>query len=501
MTTGATGGAAVAEGPAPPGGSIDRPPRRRCILRRLRGPYGTRVRIWLLTCLCLASVGALFSVTSVAISQAREGFQVIGHGAGPKVAATADLYFALSDMDAQVANILLMGDEHALGSGREASVRRYEQRRDDANAALLHAAQLAEGDAAEQRTVREVLNGMGDYEQLVAEARLLNDEAGTGPGEPAASVVDRYRQATDLMRLELLPKAYNLTLESGATVRGAYEERRSDIRLGPVWVAVSGTLAVVSLIALQLFLRARFRRSYNPALAAATAGVLALVGLATGMLQNQAEQLRTAKEDGLDSVIALSRAQAISTGMNADQSRWLLDPERADTYAQSYFEDAQTVLYVEGPGGVVPGDLDAYDAEVGSLVADRAGYRGRVLGFLGDELDETRLDGQVEAQHEVLRAYDGFLRADREMRAIAADGRRREAVDAHMGGAGSVQDAFDRYEETLINLTSLHRATFDDAVNAGDRGVAGWEALLPASTLAFGVLILAGVRPRLAEYR
>ncbi|MFC3998184.1 hypothetical protein ACFOVU_19825 [Nocardiopsis sediminis] len=501
MISGATGGPAVADVPAPPGGRIARSFRRRRILRRLRGPYGTRVRIWLLTALCLASVGALFTVTTVAISQAREGFQVIGHGAGPKVAATADLYFALSDMDAQVANILLMGDEHTLGEGRDASVRRYELRRDEANSALLHAAQLAGGDPAEQRTVREVLNGMGDYEQLVAEARLLNDEAGSGPGQPTAGVVDTYRQATDLMRLELLPKAYNLTLESGATVRTTYEERRSDIRLGPLWVAISGTVAVGSLVALQLFLRARFRRRYNPALAAATVGVLALVGLATGMLQNQAEQLRTAKEDGLDSVIALSSAQAISTGMNADQSRWLLDPERADTYAQSFFEDAQTVLYVEGPGGVVPGDLLAYDSEVGALVADRSGYRGRILGFLGDELDNTRLDGQAEAQGEVLRAYDGFLRADREMRAIAGDGRRRAAVSAHMGGTGSVEDAFDRYEESLINLTSLHRATFDNAVNAGDRGRAGWDVLLPASTLAFAVLILAGVRPRLAEYR
>ena len=33
-----------------------------------------------------------------------------GHDAGPQAVATADLYFALSDMDAQVATVLLLGD-------------------------------------------------------------------------------------------------------------------------------------------------------------------------------------------------------------------------------------------------------------------------------------------------------------------------------------------------------------------------------------------------------
>jgi hypothetical protein len=488
----------TAEAPPRP----DRPTARSRAAERARRAAGrTTVRVWTLTAACLVGIAVLFAVTTGAIAQARDGFQVIGHGAGPKVAATADLYFALSDMDAQVANVLLMGDEHDLGAGREEALRRYEQRRDDADSALLHAAQLAEGDDAEQENVRAVLDGLGDYEQLVAEARLLNDEAGGGAGQPPAAVVDRYREATDLMRLELLPKAYNLTLESGATVRATYEDRRSATRLGPVWVALSGAAAAGALIALQLYLSARFRRRYNPALVVATAGVVGLVGLATLMLDDQAQQLRTAKEDGLDSVLALSRARAISTNMNADQSRWLLDPERADTYAQGFLEDAQTVLYVEDAAGEVPGDLAGYGAEVDDAVTERGGYRGRMLGFLGEEVRDAPLAGQAAAQQEVLRAYDGFLRADRDMRLIAESGREREAVSAHMGGAGSVEDAFDRYEEALIELTDLHRDTFDEAVRAGDDGAAGWDVLLPAACLAFAVLVLAGVRPRLAEYR
>ncbi len=65
------------------------------------------------------------------------------------------------------------------------------------------------------------------------------------------------------------------------------------------------------------------------------------------MLSGQADHLRKAKEEGFDSILALSRTRAISNSANADETRFLLDPGRADAYEQVYLSKSQTVLYLK----------------------------------------------------------------------------------------------------------------------------------------------------------
>ena len=43
----------------------------------------------------------------------------------------------------------------------------------------------------------------------------------------------------------------------------------------------------------------------------------------------EAEHLRVAKKDAFDSVLALTQARAVSYDANADESRYLIDPDRA----------------------------------------------------------------------------------------------------------------------------------------------------------------------------
>ncbi|MBB5998293.1 hypothetical protein [Streptomonospora salina] len=465
------------------------------------GRPGTRGRVWLLTVLCLVLIGVLFAVTGSAIARSRDGLDVIGRDEGPKVVATADLYFALSDMDAQMANVLLMGSDRSLGDGREAAVDRYEQRRSDATDALLHAAQLAEGDTTDEENVRAVMEDMTRYENLVSQARLLSDEAGRPAGSQPEEVVRLYQRAGELMRRDLLPKAYNLTLDSGATVRSTYQENSSAASVRMALVAGAATALVAALLALQRFLRTRFRRRYNIPLAAATIGVLVLGLGAVGMLEQQAALLRSAKADGLDSVLALSRARAISTGMNADQSRWLMNPGRADIYEQNFLEDAQMVVFLVPDGDAPPGDLEGYTAEVGEAVPDHTDYPGQLIGLLGEEVRAGGVEGREQVQRRTLRDYSAYLDADQRMRDLAEEEGAAAAIDARMGGGDSVADRFDRYERSLVQLTSLHINTFDTAVADARAGLRGWDAILPGACLAFAALVVLGVRPRLAEYR
>src|SRR5690606_2601085 len=186
--------------PAPPPAPAGRaaPPARRLLPRlpqrlRLR-TVPARIRAW--TSAIVIAVLALFGVAWVAIDDAAVGLRVIGRTDGPQVVATADLYYSLSDMDTQVANILLVGEQQ-LGGGREAALRRYEESRAKAGETLLQAADLAD-DEVERRTVQELLNGLSQYERLAARAMLLSDQADHPAGSPPAEAVASYREATKL---------------------------------------------------------------------------------------------------------------------------------------------------------------------------------------------------------------------------------------------------------------------------------------------------------------
>ena len=123
-------------------------------------PRTMPARIRALALAAALAVAALFVAVSVGLGDARDGLQVIGHDAGPQVVATSDLYFALSDMDAQLADVLLSGRENGLGPGRDSALKLYDQRRGEADRAVLQTFDIAGQDPVGQRTVQSVLDDL-----------------------------------------------------------------------------------------------------------------------------------------------------------------------------------------------------------------------------------------------------------------------------------------------------------------------------------------------------
>ncbi|MFA1549441.1 hypothetical protein [Actinomadura chokoriensis] len=489
--------------PAPPAQAP--PPARQGSagsLRRAPGapPTGARrllprtvaARVRTLTALSLVLLVVLLGAGWAAIANAREGVRVIGHDAGPQVVATGDLYFQLTDMDAQLANALLIGG--AAGGGRDQALARYDDNRRKAGDALLKAAKLAD-ETTEDNTARDVLDALGRYERLAGQALLLDRQSPHASGPPSQKVIDLYRQATDLMKLDLLPKAYNLTLDNGTLVRHTYEEKRSAVLAGRAWILVVGVALLVTLAGFQLYLAKRFRRLLNVPLALATLGTLVLVAAGTLMLSGQADHLRKAKEEGFDSILALSRTRAISNSANADETRFLLDPGRADAYEQVYLSKSQTVLYLKA------GNLTQYNAAVQKGLSFEPG-RAPFLGFLGTEANRPTESSEREAQmanvmNKTLSAYQKVQANDRQMRDRVRVGQRDEAVAAR----GTASADFAAYDRSLQELVNVHQKAFNEAVEDGDGGTSGWYAVLPVAGVVIALLVLAGVRPRLAEYR
>jgi len=461
------------------------------------GLQTTPGRIRALTAVVVLAIAGFYVVTNIAVGNARDGLRVIGHDAGPQVLATGDLYFALSDMDSQVASILLAGREHSAAT-RQQALDRYGQDRATADRAAMQAAVLSAGNPADQATVRSILDGLGRYERLASQAMILDAQANHPAGPPPRNVIAVYRQATDLMTLELLPPAYNLTLEGGATVREAYAAKRSAVLSGRVWVALAGFAVIAVLVGLQFFVTARFRRRLNPALAVATLGLLLLTASAIRLLSDQAAHLQAAKTSGFDSILTMSRARAISNSLHADESRFLADPGRADTYSLAYLDKSQAVLYVAS------GNLNEYYTNLSAAIKE---YRAnpRAVGFLGLYGDEARAD-PGPAVTAALSRFLQFQTDDQRIRQLTQAGHNRQAALLFTDPTAGPGYDFRQYDQAAASLIVKHRGTFDQTIRAGDREIGrsvlgNWSALLPLAAVGAVVLVAVGVAARLREYR
>ncbi|MFC5823756.1 hypothetical protein [Nonomuraea insulae] len=433
-------------------------------------------RIRVISGITVASLALLFVALAVGSASARDGLRIIGRDAGPQVVATAGLYLALSDMDAQVANVLVMGQGYP--QQRQEALARYEEQRAGANRTLLQAFELSGDNAAERRTVQSVLDGLGKYERLTGQALLLDERSKHAAGPPPDEVVRTYRQATDLMRLVLLPQAYNLTLESGTIVRRTYDDKAVIVPLLRIAVVLAGLIALGCLIWLQVFLARRFRRVFGPALLVATATTAVALAFGASVLAQDEDALRTAKAAGFDSVLTLAKTRAISNSLQGDQSRYLLDKERADTYEHTYLDKSLSVLYYDA------GNLSTYHSAV-------AGGSKDFLGMLGPELVGKKGE-------EVLKEYRSFQAADAAFRRLVADGQTNEAVAERLD---PVMTAFGSYDRALMALAKTHQDVFKRAIDTGEGALDTLWRLLPYVIGAIGLLVIAGVWPRLKEYR
>jgi hypothetical protein len=453
-------------------------------------------------CAVAVAAGVLVTVLGLIVGMAagdlRGGLRQIGHSSGPQVAAASDLYFALNDMDAQVANVLLIGDEQGLGVGRAPALAIYEQRRMQADDDVRQASAIADTGTAGRQALRAVLDGLGRYEALVAEATLLDGQAHNAAGKAPPNVVARYRQATDLLRTRVLPAADSLARSNAAILEHTYQVRRSGAGEAELWTAVVGTALLAVLIGLQWFLARSFRRLINPALVLASLAVALLTISGVRLFAAEAEHLRVAKKDAFDSVLALSQMRAVSYDANADESRYLVDPARAGQYRQSFLDKSQQVLQLDGAL------LTTYDADLAQAVSAYRADHGdlRFHGLLGVEFRNITFPGERAAAERTLTLYQAYERDDRRMRALAESGRTQEAIRFNTSyAAGNSNHDFDAYDKALTALIAINHDAFDSAVRDGERSLGGWSVIPPVAVALTVVLIAAGIWPRVAEYR
>jgi hypothetical protein len=455
-----------------------------------------RLRWYTLGCVLLAALAGTVTVT--AASGARDSWTTIGDRQAPQVVDATGLYQALTDLDAQSANIMLFGADPAFTTARSTALTTFDTDRTTADHDLQQATLDAAGNADAQRALASVLDELGQYQDLAGRALALNDGARRPSGHPLPAALTLYRQATDLMRTKLLPAADQLVNANNAAYETTYGAQRSALSTALAWSLALLALLVVALLAVQAWLTLRFRRVVNPALAAATLITLALLGLTASLFPDQREYQRVARHDAFDSVVALTRARALVSDANADESRYLLDADRAATYQDSFLTTSQAVLTLPGA------TISTYDAQLADAV--RA-YRSddndvRFQGFYGTEFHNITFAGERAAAEKTLYAYQAYQADDRRIRADVAQGRLPQAIayDTSYAAGGSNAD-FDAHDTALQKLIGINATAFHGAVHDGSAELDSAIPLLAGGAAAVILLCLLGVRPRLVEFR
>jgi len=455
-----------------------------------------KIRIGAAAAVALAC--CLAAVIAVASGALGGQFQSIGNRDAPAVDSTTGLYFSLNDMDAQVANVLLVGGDVTLTADRAQDLASYASDRASADADLTQALATEAGNAAAQRELRSVLDGVGQYEALAADALLTDQQASSSVGRAPATSLAYYQQATDLMATTIAPAVSSLTSVSASKLTASYRDGTSTASTTADVVIGAGVALIAILVVLQLYLSARFRRLVSPALAVATLIAVALVITAATRLSAETGHLKVAKQDAFDSIIALTQARAVSYDANADESRYLVDPARAGQYQQGFLTKSEQLADVGNVG------ISGYDA---ALATDISAYDGdnsdvRFGGYLGAEFRNITFPGERAAAVRTLLAYQAYERDDRKLRALATTSL-AAAVAYDIGtGPGQSDGAFNTYDSDLSSVIAINSGAFAAAIQAGQGDTAGWNLAFPVLGAALlAGLVLAGVRPRLAEYR
>jgi hypothetical protein len=414
----------------------------------------------------------------------------------PRTTSAADLELALNDMDAQAANLLLANGD--AGKGRletpyQKAVGFYGDARDEIGHDLRTLAVAAQGDRADEKTVESLTDSFAEYQELIGRA-LENDDHSGGR---TAALAD-YRRATDLLQRQLLPQARTLVSSNNAVFNSEYTAARSTLSAQLAAVVALGVLLLAVLGLLQWYLSRRFQRTLTPLLLSATVCTLLAVLLGTQLLSATGEDLRGARRDAFDSVVALSRARAIAYDANADESRYLLDPQRRDQYARSFLAKSQELYGLNGA------TLSTYDAQ---LATTWQAYQAddhdlRFTGEFRRELDNITFTGERGAAEETVETYAVYQRDDRKIRALLAAGKEREAIEFCMGWEPGTSNAhFEAWMGALDKVTAINQRHFDGFADAGRSDV---TELLPwalGALLAAAALTALGLRPRLAEFR
>ncbi|MFC1399772.1 MULTISPECIES: hypothetical protein [Streptacidiphilus] len=421
------------------------------------------LRLRLQAAAALLLTAALLVAALVSFATARADLHRLAAVSEPRATAAADLYRTLADLDAQHADSLVVGyastpaapgqSPTLVDDGVLAALTAQADRRQVGHDLAALAAAGGQG----QADVQALLDSLGTYDGLSGtEEYSATSQQDPVVGRPPDLALDFYDQAEGLLQQSLLPHVRTLLTSADQQVGADRGAAVGNARRGALLLGAVGVLALLLLVWWQLDLSRRHRRMLNPALLLATAAVLSVVVAGGSALLGAASAMDGAVRQGYAPGATVAQAQVAAADAEASQSRWLVDTAYRPSLASGFGTLAQ---------------------QLHTLTAGDAGSPG------------------------VTRTEAAYLASDRTLRSLADAGRLDQAAVQLTGVTrGQVAFAYYDFSLNLQNLADLRAARFDSGVDDASGDLDGWTAI-PAVLLGAGLLlVVAGVRPRLAEF-
>jgi hypothetical protein len=429
-----------------------RPPGRFTELNELaRTTPGVLTILTVALVLVSVLVGVL---TAVAVQTRSTALDDLATSSGPLSVAAQDIYRSLSDADATATGAFLAGGEEPADQRA-----RYENDIAQAESSLAIAVAAREpADVTAQGSPLAVLSAkLSVYTGLVETARANNHQ-----GLPVGAAYQR--EASNLMRTELLPAAQKLYRSETAQVSAD-----QDSAGGFPWLEVLlGLIGLGVLVAAQLYLRRNTNRVFNVGMLVATgAALVSLVWVVVATLGAAADV-----DDGRD----------VFTGVDG------LAQARID--ALTARSDETLTLVARGSGAAFDDDYqDAYKR----LTAYFHGAGASWSGFDRETIGHVRNAGD---------ALEQWNKVHTNIRTADDDGNYTDAVQLAIGtGDDGAAARFDAVDSGLAQALERTNASFTDEVSQASSAVTGTVlgVILLAALMAAGSV--AGIWQRLKEYR
>lgn len=394
--------------------------------------------------------------TAVSVQSRAQALDDLAARSGPLSIAAQDLYRSLSDADATANSAFLSGGLE------KAEVRaRYESDIAQAETALATAVAAREpADLADPESPLAVLSReLSVYTGLVETARANNRQ-----GLPVGSAYQR--EASNLMRDELLPAAQQLYTDETAVLR-ADQDRAAGL---PIVEVLLGLALLVLLFYAQRYVRRRTRRRLNVGLLVATgAAVVSLAWVlvaAFGVLAN----VNASQEKGSEQTDVLAQARIAALAARGDETLTLVARGSGKEFEEHY---TTVTTELARDGGLL--------SQAQDLATDDS-VRDEVSTAITAQRDWHEVHGQIRQ----LDDNGDFLKA------VGL------AIDPGEAGAAEKFDAVDNALREAIASTTT---AFDDEVSQASNALTGTVIGVIVLALLAAAGAAAGIWQRLKEYR
>lgn len=421
----------------------------------------------------------LLLATISGVQGARHAIKTVGKDSAPSIISAQRIQDSLADMDANAANELLVKP----GQNPNA-VKAYEERREKVNRMILDAAKNITYDEEDQ-IILTLQVKLGEYLTKIQQVRDFHQRGDTN------GVLVNYREAAEMIDNTLLPAAAKLNEVNRKALDRTYSQQQFAAARSLLFVVISSFLLIGLLVAIQLFLSKRMRRTLNPMLLAATAIAVIFLGYSARAFLSASHNLKVAKEDAFESIQDLREGRSIAYSANGDESRYLLDPVFASKHEQAFFNKVDKLVKL--PTGQTFQTVAAASAQ-GQKVEGFTGY-------MAEELNNITFAGEREAAVDTLFKFGVYLNLDKQIRQLQQSGKHADAIALCVGNnPGQSNWAFEQFKQANQKTLDINQAAFDKAVEQGFKDVDGFEVTTPVVVSAIALLTLLGLRPRLNEY-